>query len=55
MPSLTVLSEDKAGKAVNIQWYLQDAFLAAVAKLVETVNDIESVMGFEVNHLICSV
>ncbi|CAD6570060.1 MAG: hypothetical protein TREMPRED_005575 [Tremellales sp. Tagirdzhanova-0007] len=44
MPSSMVLS---GGKAVNIQQYLQDAFLAAVAKLVEAVNDIESVVGFE--------
>ena len=52
MPSSMVLS---GGKAVNIQQYLQDAFLAAVAKLVEAVNDIESVVGFEVNHRICQV
>jgi hypothetical protein len=50
-PSLTVPS-DKGGKTVNIQSYLQDAFLGAVGKLVEAVGDVESVMGFEVSSLL---
>ncbi|OWZ36538.1 cytoplasmic protein [Cryptococcus neoformans AD2-60a] len=31
----------------NIQVYLQEAFLAATAKLVKAVGDLETVMGFE--------
>lgn len=40
----------------NIQVYLQEAFLAATAKLVKAVGDLETVMGFEVrqNCFICA-
>lgn len=33
----------------NIQAFLQDTFLAATAKLVEAVGDLETVLGFEVS------
>ncbi len=46
-PSLTVPGS-KGGKAVNIQQYLQDAFLVAFSKLTDSVGDVDSVMGFEV-------
>ncbi|KAK4685812.1 hypothetical protein P7C73_g4320, partial [Tremellales sp. Uapishka_1] len=35
------------GSKVNIQQYLQDAFLGAYGKLVEAVGDLDCVMGFE--------
>ncbi|WRT70672.1 uncharacterized protein IL334_007670 [Kwoniella shivajii] len=48
-PSLTVssIASDGKKKKVNIQNYLQDAFLSMFGKLVEAVGDVESVMGFE--------
>lgn len=52
-PSFTIpISE--GGKKVNIQAYLQNAFLAAVEKLVEAVGDVDTVMGFEVGTAHCS-
>ena len=36
------------GKKVNIQQYLQDAFVGAYEKLIEALGDLDSVMGFEV-------
>ncbi|WWC65076.1 uncharacterized protein I303_107690 [Kwoniella dejecticola CBS 10117] len=48
-PSFMVLSDTSDGKQkkVNIQTYLQDAFLSMFRKLVSAVGDVESVMGFE--------
>ena len=46
-PSLKV--KDQNGKEVGIQGYLQDAFLAMVDKVVETVGDLPGVLGFEVS------
>ena len=46
-PSVKV-SRTEAKKAINIQQYLQDAFLAAFDKLLEATADIDSVMGYEV-------
>jgi hypothetical protein len=33
----------------NIQAFLQDSFLAATAKLVEAVGDLDTVLGFDVS------
>ena len=49
-PSLMVPSSGGRKKA-NIQDYLQNAFLAAVEKLVEAVGDVDTVMGFEVGKV----
>ena len=34
---------------VNIQTYLQDAFLKAFERLIDAVGDVETVLGFEVS------
>ena len=38
------------GGKVNIQEYLQEAFLAAVEKLNEAVGDLDGVLGIEVSR-----
>ena len=34
---------------MNIQTYLQDAFLGAWGALLDTVGDVDTVLGFEVS------
>ncbi|WWD20684.1 hypothetical protein CI109_105160 [Kwoniella shandongensis] len=47
-PSLKVpATRNGVKKSVNIQTFLQDAFLGAFEKLVEAVGDLDTVMGFE--------
>lgn len=36
-------------KGINIQTYLQDAFLAMWGKILDAVGDLDTVMGFEVS------
>jgi len=46
-PSFIVDGQD--GGKVNIQEYLQEAFLRAVEKLHEAVGDLDGVLGIEVS------
>lgn len=48
-PSFTVDGQD--GDKVNIQDFLQEAFLRAIGKLSDAVGDLDSVIGIEVNSL----
>ena len=43
----TFAPELKVGSK-NIQAFLQDAFFAAFGKLIDTVGNLDAVMGFEV-------
>lgn len=45
-PTLNVRTHD--GETVNIQAYLQEAFLKMTDKLVDSVGDLPGVLGFEV-------
>ena len=47
-PSFIV--DGQNGGKVNIQEYLQEAFLAAVEKLNEAVGDLDGVLGIEVSR-----
>lgn len=42
--------DGQAGHKVNIQEYLQEAFLRAIEKLANTVGDLDSVLGIEVRE-----
>lgn len=45
----TFAPQHKVGpKGINIQSYLQDAFLRAWEKIVDAIGDLDTVMGFEV-------
>lgn len=45
-PSFMV--DGQAGRKVNVQEYLQEAFLRAIEKLANAVGDLDSVLGIEV-------
>lgn len=47
-PKTTV---QRGNEEINIQDYLQDAFLKAVRKVLDTVGDLEGVLGIEVSEL----
>jgi hypothetical protein len=47
-PSFIV--DGQNGGKVNIQEYLQEAFLSAVEKLNEAVGDLDGVLGIEVSR-----
>ena len=43
-----LLVKDRHGKEVNIQQYLQNAFLDMWEVLARSIGDLEGVLGFEV-------
>jgi hypothetical protein len=48
-PSFMV--DGQGGGRVNIQEYLQEAFLGSIQKLNEAVGDLDGVLGIEVSFL----
>lgn len=43
--------KDKNGEFVSIQKFLQDSYLAMSELLVQSVGDLDGVLGFEVRHV----
>jgi hypothetical protein len=43
--------DGQEGGRVNIQEYLQEAFLGSIQKLNEAVGDLDGVLGIEVSFL----